>query len=460
MTQVIFPRESYRRFHQKMQFTRACLYPICISVPLILKSAKVINFDLWWVLPFGALGVITSVVLYWLYKIDFEDRFKIPLIPFWMAQDILAVTFGIYSTGEPITSWFVLYLVPITAATFTSGLKGAFWAGSGNLIAYTSVVIILSPPEDVQHNLLLALFPLAVMYLAMVFFLRGIAMLRRKQLEVKELMIEKNDTLQSLMAQAYELERAYKDIQTASKLKSKFLANMSHELRTPLNSIIGFSELLIPRSEGKLDKKEIRFLQNIHISGKHLLNLINDILDLSKVEAGKMEIHLETISLAATVEGVIGVMFGVASSRKVRLNTSVPVGLPDVIVDGARLKQILFNLTSNAVKFSEDGTEVLVTVNLLGAAKSPLKVDSFQLRVQDFGHGIKFEDQGRVFSEFKQVDEGLGKLYEGTGLGLPLVKKFCELMGGRIDLESEYGEGSIFTATLPQDATPFVTEGD
>lgn len=226
----------------------------------------------------------------------------------------------------------------------------------------------------------------------------------------------------------------------ASKAKSEFLANMSHELRTPLNSIIGFSELMVMNTS--LDNKQKHYLQNVITSGKFLLNLINDILDLSKVEAGKIELVIDKIDVPSVLGETLSLIKEKASKHNIILKKDLDPALSDIEADQQRLKQILFNLLSNAVKFSkQEGGTVTITAKKEG--------DMAKFSVSDTGIGIRDEDMNKLFSAFEQLDSGITKKYGGTGLGLAITKKLVELHGGRITVESRYGEGSTFTFTLP-----------
>ena len=237
-----------------------------------------------------------------------------------------------------------------------------------------------------------------------------------------------------------ELRRLYTELEAASRHKSEFLANMSHELRTPLNAIIGFSQVLREEMFGSVNPKQTEYLDDIISSGQHLLSLINDILDLSKVEAGQVELEVHPFSLREALER------GVVMVRERATEDGVRVGFaadPEVdVVDGdeRRIKQVIFNLLSNAVKFTPAGGEVDVSAT---RANGEVRVS-----VADTGPGIALEDRERIFEEFQQTETG-GVQHEGTGLGLALSKRFVELHGGRIWLESELGRGSTFTFALP-----------
>jgi signal transduction histidine kinase/DNA-binding response OmpR family regulator len=247
-----------------------------------------------------------------------------------------------------------------------------------------------------------------------------------------------------------ELQEANLRILEADRLKSQFLANMSHELRTPLNSIIGFSDILLTRLDTQLAPKHLKFLSNINTSGQHLLRIINDILDLSKIEAGKMEFHPEPVSVLSVVEGVCHVMKGMAAKHEVEFVVDVPQNLPALETDAVKFKQVLYNLLSNAVKFSPPRTAVTIRAQLVAEVNSPLGREAIIVRVIDQGAGIDPRDHELIFQEFRQVDGGTTRKHQGTGLGLALVKKLLELQAGAITVDSQPGKGATFSVVLPR----------
>src|SRR5712692_5583917 len=238
-----------------------------------------------------------------------------------------------------------------------------------------------------------------------------------------------------------ELGRLYQQLDTANRHKSEFLASMSHELRTPLNAIIGFSEVLLEKMFGELNEKQEEYLQDILSSGHHLLSLINDILDLSKVEAGKMELEPGVFNLRELLEGSLVMVKERALAHGIALSLDIADDIDTFSGDERKVKQILFNLLSNAVKFTPDKGKVGITAKKTASA--------VQVAVWDTGIGIAAEDQQRIFAEFQQVGKGLTEKPEGTGLGLALTKKFVELHGGTIWVDSAPGRGSTFAFTLP-----------
>ncbi|HTA41648.1 MAG TPA: PAS domain S-box protein [Bryobacteraceae bacterium] len=237
-----------------------------------------------------------------------------------------------------------------------------------------------------------------------------------------------------------ELELRNQEVERANRLKSEFLANMSHELRTPLHTVIGFSELLNEEMKGPLNPDQKRFIGHIHRDAQHLLSLINEILDLSKIEAGKVELRFETLDLTGVIEDTLASIRPQCAEKSIRIETHVPRSIL-VSGDRVRTRQILYNLLSNAVKFTPDGGRIGVEA---------VRVDGFaQVSVIDTGIGISAEDHESIFDKFHQVGSATTGLREGTGLGLPITRHLVEEHGGRIWLESERGKGSRFTFTIP-----------
>jgi signal transduction histidine kinase len=235
-----------------------------------------------------------------------------------------------------------------------------------------------------------------------------------------------------------ELRRLYEELETVSRHKSEFVANMSHELRTPMNAIIGFSELLQQQSFGSLNEQQLGYVDDVLDAGRHLLALINDVLDLSKVEAGRMELELGDVSLRSTLESGVTMHAERATRDGVELRLELEPDEITVRADERKLRQVVFNLLSNAVKFTPVGGRIEVSGRMTNG--------TVEVAVRDSGPGIAPEDQALIFEEFRQA-RGAGA--EGTGLGLPLARRFIELHGGRLWVESTEGEGSTFRFTLP-----------
>jgi PAS domain S-box-containing protein len=236
-------------------------------------------------------------------------------------------------------------------------------------------------------------------------------------------------------------------MQEANRLKSELLANVSHELRTPLNSIIGFTELMHAGKVGPLAPKHREYLGDILTSSRHLLQLINDVLDLAKVESGKMEFRLETVDLRRLVQEVRDVVRGLAAMKHLRLEHHVDDALGAVVVDASRVKQVLYNYLSNGIKFTPEGGSVTIRAVAEGD-------DWFRLEVEDTGIGIEPEALGKLFVEFQQLDASAAARHRGTGLGLALTKRIAEAHGGRVDVRSEPGKGSVFAVVLPRRTRP------
>jgi signal transduction histidine kinase len=236
------------------------------------------------------------------------------------------------------------------------------------------------------------------------------------------------------------LGQLYEEVEAANRHKSQFLANMSHELRTPLNSILGYSELMIDGIYGELPERVRGVLERVQSNGKHLLGLINDVLDLSKIEAGQLTLAVDDYSMSATVKSVVAITESLARAKGLGLSASIQEGLPMGRGDERRLTQVLLNLVGNAIKFTDKGA-VEVDASVVDGR--------FSVSVRDTGPGIAEADQSRVFEEFQQVESTNMRKKGGTGLGLAIAKRIMEMHGGTIYVESELGAGSTFRMILP-----------
>jgi len=237
-----------------------------------------------------------------------------------------------------------------------------------------------------------------------------------------------------------EIDEKGRQLAVASQHKSQFLANMSHELRTPLNAILGYTELVIDQIYGEVPEKMAGVLERVQSNGRHLLGLINDVLDLSKIEAGQLTLSVTNYSLADVMHTVVSAVESLATEKKLALKLDVPANLPAARGDERRITQVLLNLVGNAIKFTDKG-EVAIAASAMNG--------SFNIAVRDTGPGIAPADQVKIFEEFQQADNSTTKTKGGTGLGLAIAKRIIEMHGGNISVESTLGAGSTFTVNLP-----------
>lgn len=269
---------------------------------------------------------------------------------------------------------------------------------------------------------------------------------RNRLRELKRLAVEQQEA-----SRRAELEAEHRRIIEANRVKSEFVANMSHELRTPLNSIIGFTDLLLQGRVPPDSPKHKEFLGDVLRSGRHLLQLINDILDLAKVESGRIDFQPQTVDVPGLVGEVRDVVRGIAAARGMTIEMAVDPAVTTVTLDPSRLKQVLYNYLSNAVKFAPDQGRVTIRVR-------PECDGMFRLEVEDNGIGIAADDMPRLFVEFQQLDSSRSKRHQGTGLGLALTRRIVEAQGGRVGVTSEPGVGSTFYAVLPRALAPLTAQ--
>jgi len=251
-----------------------------------------------------------------------------------------------------------------------------------------------------------------------------------------------------------ELEKMNLELERANRIKARFISNISHELRTPLNSILGFSEILLDKTFGELNEKQARHLSNISASGKHLLQLVNNILDLAKIESGKLELIYDSFDLKEAVDEVVMIMGFLAARKSIMVGVEIDPDVKTFYADKTKFKQVLYNLLSNAMKFTPEGGSVGIRAE--GSANTDRRLPwalngqhFLKVTVWDKGIGIREEDMDRIFEEFEQADPSMSRNFQGTGLGLSLTKRLVDLHGGRITVTSRYGEGSEFIFYLP-----------
>src|SRR5438094_2146562 len=256
--------------------------------------------------------------------------------------------------------------------------------------------------------------------------------------------------IQQLVHQSRQLLESKVAAEQANRAKSEFLASMSHELRTPLNAVIGFSQVLANQTYGAVNERQLTYLSSILAGGRHLRKLVDDVLDLAKVDAGHLTVDLTKVAVAEDIPEVVGVVQALAQQKSITVTVEVKEPLPEITADRMRVQQMIYNLLSNAIKFTEAGGHVTVMADTISSS-GPCDSCSLRIRVADTGIGIKAEDQARIFEKFEQVDASPAREQEGTGLGLALTRKLVELHGGQISVESDgiKGRGSMFTVLLP-----------
>ena len=433
------PRQtsSVLRFDLAFQRNHLLVYTAALVTALAGKALGAFPLRLDAAIFYYLFSCLTSIALYVLFARGIDRRY---LNPVWLTVDIFYVTLGVYVTGGIGSPWFIWYVATASAAAFAISKKAAYWASLANTVGYLGTLYLMGQATFFDEAMLLAVARMLFVFGASYFFLIGVANLQEKRLRIRQLEVEESRKVEELTRLTHELADANRRIQDADRLKSQFLANMSHELRTPMNSIIGFSEILVERLEGQVEPKHLGFLKHINTSGQHLLGIINDILDLSKIEAGKMEIYPEFFSIPPVIESVCHVMRGM-TGRMPNFVVDVPSDLPQIETDLAKFKQVLFNLLSNAVKFSPPDKPITIAARLADNAVT--------VSVRDEGIGIDPAHHAMIFEEFRQVDGTARREFGGTGLGLALVKKFVELQGGRVSVDSTLGGGSTFRFTLP-----------
>jgi signal transduction histidine kinase/DNA-binding response OmpR family regulator len=436
------PRESVVRFDLAVQKSHIFVYSSALVVSLIGRALGVFPLRLGMAI---FVWVAASTIALLFHELFRRRLPRTVLNPLWLASDVVLVTVAVFATGGIDSPWYLFYLTTGAAAAFAAGKRAAYAVYVGSAIAYLAMLVMTGQATLFNDVLFTGVTRMLFLFGASFFFLGGIADLQQKRLRIRALESEEKTQIEELQRLTTELGGANRRIQESDRLKSQFLANMSHELRTPLNSIIGFSEILVERLDGGVDPKHYGFLKHIHASGQHLLGIINDILDLSKIEAGKMEIYPEFFAIAPVIESVCHMMRGMTKSHP-RFVCDVPNDLPFIETDLAKFKQVLFNLISNAIKFSPGDSTITISARFVGAGDAE---GAINVTVMDEGMGIDPRHHELIFEEFRQIDATVRREFGGTGLGLALVKRFVELQGGRVSVESSPGRGSTFSFRLP-----------
>jgi signal transduction histidine kinase/CheY-like chemotaxis protein len=445
--------ERVQRFDLAVQRSHLIVFSAALVTAWIGRSLGVfpLRLDLMIVLWVATCG--SAITFYILFARGIDRRI---LNPIWMMVNVLFVTFGVWATGGITSPWYIWYVAASSVAALAGGKTAAFTVVVAHDILYVALIVAMGQATFFNDVFYLAVTRMLFITGASYFVLAGVANLQEKRLSIRKLEEERSRQLEELTRISAELKQrsdelaaANRRIQEADRLKTQFLANMSHELRTPMNSIIGFSEILTERLEGRIEPKHLGFLRHILASGQHLLSIINDILDLSKIEAGKMEIYPEFFSIAPVVENVCQLMRGMMKASPTFV-LDIPTELPQIETDLAKFKQVLFNLLSNAVKFSPREKSIRIAARFIAPQEIAGRNDGeIVVSVSDEGIGIEPKDHVVIFEEFRQIDGTVKREFGGTGLGLALVKKFVELQGGSVRVDSAPGRGSTFSFTLP-----------
>ena len=394
-----------------------------------------------------AYAVAWPQVAYWLARLSKDQKRAAHLC---LMFD--CACFGASGTllGNQLVPSFVLMTGILTAVAGVGGVP-LFLAGLTVLgVVFVAGSFATDWKEAARSDLLTIFLSLAIAFLfqlllAIQAFFQARELIQRRRLieEQSQQIVEQNEALETAMGRA---EDARVAMEAANLAKSRFLANMSHELRTPLNAIIGYTELILDATYGEIPERVRGTLQRVERSGRHLLGLINEVLDLSKIEAGQFKLDTAPFSLADTAAAAVSSLESLAREKRIKLTATTSPGLPQAIADERRITQVMVNLIGNALKFTDAGeVEVRVTAD----------ADAFAVSVRDTGPGIAPEHRSRIFEEFQQADTSTTRPKGGAGLGLAISKRIVEMHGGTLALlESEVGRGSTFGFTLPRGGPP------
>jgi signal transduction histidine kinase len=395
------------------------------------------------VLTIGSVAVFIKTRT--LARFRFRQELLILLAPIYVH-----IALGGFAASSGVVLWS--FLAPCIAVLFHGAKQSLPWflglVGSVVVLAFfdpllASRAVSLPPAAAIGFFVMNIAAVAAFVYAAIRYFAALLAAEKAEQVELNLRLGELSGELTNTLAQLKERNQALIE---ASEHKSRFLANMSHELRTPLNAIIGYSEMLQEAAEDSGDGSFVDDLRKINTSGKHLLGLINDVLDLAKIEAGRMELLSDRCVVQSLIADVASVAEPLAAKRGNRLVVECESALGEMHTDVTKVRQVLLNLLSNAAKFTESGTITL-------SVRTVHDGHAIQFAVRDTGIGLTQEQIGRLFLEFSQAEASTSRRYGGTGLGLALSRRIAQALGGDITVESTPGAGAIFTATLPRDAS-------
>ena len=408
---------------------------------------------LWW-LP----STLSLATCYYSYKLYRRNHFRWGSYVLTDGLTLAIVSFLVApSTQFPQLEIYLLALVVVMGGFLIqpkAGVQIALFASAVTL----AVTLILDGPS--AANFIPLILPLLITFLTAGLVWLGFDQLTAAISWVLTSHGRAHQRSQALFKKQYELEIAYKMLEQAnhslqearatalqaSEFKSRFMGNLSHQLHTPLSAIINLSFILTKGQYGPVTPEQQDYLARIHDAGNLLLQIVNELLDLAKIESGQMQLFSEPIDLAAIGHNVITTVSGLITDKPVQLRQDIPPNLPRIYGDGTRIRQILLNLLGNAIKYTDEGS---VTLRMVHEDDAHIKIS-----VIDTGIGIKSEDLERIFEEFKQSQEAFASRKVGTGLGLPISRKFVELHGGRLWGESEYGQGAAFHFTLPIKTAP------
>jgi signal transduction histidine kinase len=413
-----------------------------VALGVFLHNRFVLGLPAWpETLRFAAIAGAYSVAS-WLALARWYARVRVvDLGVAFLALDLLVFTLAIYYTGAD-RSWLFFILLVRVADQTPASFRRALAFGHAATLSYLAMLLELTWVEHRAVAWPVELTKLIAIYGASLYIALTARTAERRRRRTAEAVRLARALIRELEQKSTEFEHARARAEEASRAKSHFLANMSHELRTPLNSIVGFSKVLLNRLDGDLTARQEAYLRAVHGSGTHLLRLINEILDLARIEAGQPDVVWDTVDLAGVVDECLAIAAPLVHDKPLRLDAEVPDDLPAIRADRTKVRQVLVNLLSNAIKYTAAG-RVLVRVQREAGA--------LRVSVADTGIGIRAEAQATLFEPFQRPTVPAARAAAGTGLGLAITRRLVELHGGRIWVESRENEGSTFHFTLPID---------